>query len=361
MAAGSTSIPIPIPTPTPTSTSTSTPTSTPTSTSTSTSTSTPTPTPTSTSTSTPESDDDDDELPAWPDAPEGAEVVEAAPAPPPPPQREPVRLLLSFDAYYSSAGVYLPIAADPTPNLGEKGELEAYLALLPRTPVPRFAVLEASVNPLPCLGVLLHESRHLYDSAQVNPSLNLVHAVTAGFEEPFALSAFIGNVADYGVPGRPELVGRASLGLVVSGGLFHLKDDRAIDEPWAEVELKLKGDRRSPDRKHSWSFRAGAKLHGNREVTDHLFAGLRRSRVDHQDAGSLLANSGLEYRFDLSLAGRPIRHFFLVDKKWPVTGHRVALVLGAGFLWESGAAYRGALAEGAVRGFSILIRPNLEF
>jgi hypothetical protein len=320
----------------------------------------PTSTPTSTSTEPPDNDSD---LTPWPEAPEGVEVVEATPSPPapPPPGPEPVRLLLSFDAYYTSAGLYLPIARDPTPNLGEKGEVEAYLALLPRSVLPRFAVLEASVNPLPCLGLLARQAPGLYDRARVTPDLNLVHAVTAGFQEPFALSAFLGNVADYGVPGRPEVLGRGYLGLVVSGGLFHLKDDRAIDDPWLEVEVKLKGDRRSPARKHSWSFRAGVKVHDDRFVTDHLFAGLRRSRVDHEDAGSILANSGIEYRFDLSLEGRPLRHFFLVDKKWPLRRPRVALVLGVGFLWEAGAAYRGALDDGRGQRYSALLRPNLEF
>jgi hypothetical protein len=329
---------------------------------TSTSTSTPTSTPTSTSNE-PRADDDEPLAP-WPDAPEGAEVVEAtpAPAPPPPPAApEPVRLLLSFDAYYTSAGIYLPIARDPTPNLGEQGEVDAYLALLPRSFLPRFAVLEVSVNPLPCLGLLARQAPRLHDRAQVTSDLNLIHAVTAGFEEPFALSAFIGNVADYGVPGRPEVLGRGYLGTVLSGGLFHLKDDRAIDDPWLEVEVKLKGDRRSPERKHAWSFRAGAKVHANHEVTDLVFAGLRRSRVDHEDAGSLLANSGIEYRFDLSLGGTPLRHLFLVDKKWPLPRHKVALVLGAGFLWEAGAAYRGTLDDGRGQRFSALLRPNLEF
>ena len=73
----------------------------------------------------------------------------------------------------------------------------------------------------------------------------------------------------------------------------------------------------------------------------------------------LLANSGIEYRLDLSLAGKPVRQLLLVDKKFPLGKGKVTLVLGVGLLWESGMAYTGALAETSGAGLQFLLRPNV--
>ena len=304
----------------------------------------------------PVSDDEEDD----PSLYEGW-ATPAEPEPPPPPARPPITLLFDRGAYYSSAGLYIPLSGAAQPGEGERSEAEIYGALLSRALVPRTLVLEASVNPLPCLGLLLHEWRDGYQAAQVTDDFNLVRALTAGFEEPFALSVFLGNVADFDVKGRSEVRGRGYLGVVASGGLGHIKDNTLVEDTWGELEVKLKGDRISEVKKLSWSFRTGVKLHSNPEITDLAYFGVRRSRVDYEEESLLVANSGIEYRFDLSLDGRPLRHFFLVDKKWPLGKGKLALVLGVGLLWESGAAYTGALAQQGGKAFQFLLRPNVVF
>lgn len=299
---------------------------------------TPTPTPTATSTDGDDASPDDD----------------GAPEPPP------IRLLLEYGAYYSSAGLYLRLGDAPAPQPGERGELEIYGALLRETLSPRFLVLEASVNPLPCAGVALRREHGFYRNAQLGSDLNLVRVVTSGFEEPWAVSAFFGNVASYDVRGGRDVQGHGYLGLVVSAGLQHIHDNAMVKDPWVELELKLKGDREAPEKNLSWSFRAGVKLHGDHEVTDLAYVALRRSRIDFVGGPPLVANAGAEWRLDLSLQGRPIRQLFLVDKKWPVPGRRFAFALGAGVLWTGGKAYTGSLAE-ETRRWQLLLRPNLQF
>jgi len=309
--------------------------------------------------------------PAAPPAPPAAEDEEDDPSlyegwatpqePEPAPARaEPITLLFTLGAYYTSAGLYLPLTRSPTPDAGERSEAQLYWSLLKGALVPRFLVLEASVNPMPCLGVAVHQWREAYQGAQVTSDLNLLQALTAGFDEPFALSLFVGNVADFDVRGQRHVRGRGYLGAVVSGGLGHIKDNVLVEDAWMEAELKLKGDRVTEAQKLSWSFRAGVKLHDNAYVTDTAYLGLRRSRVDWEEGHWLLANSGFEYRFDLSLAGRPLRHLFVVDKKWPL-GKRVALVLGVGVLWEASGAYGGALADPDGEALQLLLRPNVVF
>jgi hypothetical protein len=321
--------------------------------------------------------DDDADLPPWPEPEPGTQPVElSAPAPgappgegpepvpaapPEEPRPDPVTLVLNAGAYYSSVGLYLPLTRRPTPTLGEAGELRVYATLLARALVPSFVVLEASVNPMPSAGLLLRRWDGLYQGAQLTPGLNLVRSLTAGFEEPVAVSIFLGNVVRFAVPGRDDVRGRGYVGLVVSGGLWHITDNIAVRDDWLELELKLKGDRIAEVAKLSWSFRAGAKLHGNSEVRDVAFVGLRRSRLDADDDHFLTANSGIEYRFDLSLRGQPLRHSLVVDKKLPLGRRKVALVLGVGVLWESSAAYRGALGERRGDRLQLLLRPNVQW
>ena len=268
--------------------------------------------------------------------------------------------LLEGGAYYSSAGLYLPLTRDPVPHVGEHGEVDMYWALLPRSPVPRFLVLEVSVNPMPCLGLGVYDrGRRFYDDAQLDRNTNLLRAVTAGFEEPWAASLFLGNVVNFDVRDRKDIQGKGYFGIVLSAGNWHIKDNVLVDDPWLEAELKLKGDRRSPVKKLSWSFRVGAKLHGNADIVDVLYLGIRRSRVDYEDAPWYIANSGVEYRIDLGLDGTPLRQSFLVDKKWPLRS--VAPSIAVGVMWDRGQSYRGALAVDTPERVQFLLRPNIEF
>jgi hypothetical protein len=268
--------------------------------------------------------------------------------------------LFEAGAYYTSAGVYLPLTRDPVPHVGEHGEVDMYWALLPRSPVPRFVVLEASVNPMPCLGLLVHDqATSFYGRTQLDKNTNLVRAATAGFDEPWAASLFVGNVVDFDVRDRRDIQGKGYFGIVLSAGNWQIKDNVAIDDPWLEAELKLKGDRKSPVKKLSWSFRVGVKLHSNADFVNVAYVGIRRSRVDYGDAPWYIANSGMEYRFDAALDGTPLRHYFLVDKKWPLKS--VAPSIALGVLWDTGREYRGRLAADAPERVQILIRPNIEF
>jgi len=298
------------------------------------------------------------------DARPGATSVPA----PDPVSTERATLVLELDAYYTDLGVEFSLTDEPIPKLGERSELELYLALLPRvfTPrelVPRFMVLEASVNPMPCLGALVRARwPGFYDDASLSSRFNWIRSATAGFEEPYALSVFAGNVADYDVPGRPDITGKGYGGLLVSMGFHHIKDNRIYQDTWVELESKVKGDRRSPVKKLSWSFRAGLKFHSSRYIADVAYFALRRARLDYaDDAPPFLANSGFEYRFDVALRGlAPARHTLLLDKKWLV-GRGVALSLAAGFVWELREAYSGVLASRDHTEFQWVVRPNVEF
>ena len=229
--------------------------------------------------------------------------------------------------------------------------------------LPRYLLFEGSVNPMPYLGVYLKRNeRDFYDNAQLSGSFNWVKALTAGFEEPYAVSLFAGNVVAFDVSESTEIKGNGYSGYLFSAGNYHIKDNTLIHDRWQEFEWKMKGDLKSPVKKLSWSFRIGAKLHDNPGITDIVYLSFRRSRLDYKpESSSLFNNSAFEYTYDMDQRNlKPIRHYFTVDKKWPFENKQMAFSLAAGFVWESAHKYTGELASRG-NNFQFILRPNIEF
>lgn len=269
-------------------------------------------------------------------------------------------------AYYTDLDFIIALTKTPIPQLGEKTEAEIYQTLLSRAAVlPQFLVIEASINPMPYLGVYIKRNeRDLYDNAQISGSFNWIKALTAGFEEPYAVSLLAGNVANFSIPGSTDSKGLGYSGYLFSAGNYHIKDNTLIHDRWQEYEWKMKGDRESSVKKLSWSFRIGAKTHANPDITDIVYLSFRRSRLDYKPEGnSIFNNSGFEYTYDMDRSNlKPIRHYLYVDKKWPFENRKMAFALATGFVWESARKYTGVLAEpGGKNNFQILLQPNIEF
>lgn len=297
-----------------------------------------------------------------------AEAYQASNVPPEVPVEKFHRYSFVFepDAYYTNVELIIALTEAPIPQLGEMTESDIYRTLLSRAAIlPQFLVLEASVNPMPYFGTYLKEhERSIYERAQVSGDFNWIKALTAGFEEPYAISLLAGNVINFSVTDSRDVKGIGYSGYLVSAGNYHIKDNELIKDDWWELEWKIKGDRKSPVKKLNWSFRIGAKTHGNPDITDVIYLGFRRSRVDYkQEGSSLLNNSGFEYTFDMDRRSfKSIRHYFFVDKKWPIENRQIAFSLATGFVWESKRKYSGALSAGRENDdFQFILRPNIEF
>lgn len=268
--------------------------------------------------------------------------------------------------YYSSLGVYVPLTEQPIQRLGEATEAEIYRTLLLDAFLPRFMLLEASIYPMPLAGVYLKKNHGgLYDDADFSGGFNLVESVTAGFEEPYAISAFFGNVVDYAAPEamRGE-INKGHVGYLISTGNYHIKANELINDTWLELEYKLKSDRHYRNHRLSMSYRAGFKLHDNPDITDTLYLGLRRNHLDYNAPTRLLPlleNSNIAYRISVDRQSFSlVEQELTVGKKWPLKGYGAAFVLDLGFVWYTDRKYSGALAGGGDE-FIVILRPNLEF
>lgn len=283
----------------------------------------------------------------------------------------------SLDAYYSSFGMILNFSDKPTDRIVEESEAKIYKHLLTSSLVPQYAILEASVNPMPIAGVVMRQDfNDLYQHAKVGgESFNLIRAATRGFQEPYAVSLFLGKVAHYDPFNRDEeerKVNKKSglqsslgyFGYLFSYGSYHIKDNELFRDNWGEVEWKLKGDQIFTLKKLNWDYKIGLKVHDNVDISNVAFIGIKRNRLDYvASAWDFMANSGFEYRIDFKLTNlKPVRQYFEVNKKWPVKT-AAAFTLALGFTWESESLYSGPLLANYPGGetFQILLRPNIEF
>lgn len=273
--------------------------------------------------------------------------------------------VMEFDPYYTSAGLYLPLTDTPVPEIPVNSETGLFETLFTGSVLPRFAVLEASIYPMPLLGVYLKkEQRERYDDADITDRTNLIESVTAGFQEPAALTLFLGNVATLVKQGETtDATNKGYLGYLASIGNRHILNNVLIEDDWLELEVKLKGDRKFSNEKHSWSFRFGSRQHDHHDIADTLYIGIRRAHLAFDaDPKDWYANSNIEFKTEFNAAtGDFLRQEMIVGRKFPVAEKKYAYTLDLGVIWEERGKYAGLLSDPDQDRLTLVIRPNIQF
>ncbi|MFA7300550.1 MAG: hypothetical protein WC053_08450 [Sideroxydans sp.] len=274
--------------------------------------------------------------------------------------------VVEVDPYYSNVGYNIPLTAKPIPTITSDSEVVIYRELIKDSLIPRFMTLEASAYPMPILGTYLKtHQRGLYDSGEIGGSgINLIESLTAGFQEPWALSAFFGNVAKLrrpGTDGGGDNYGYT--GYLLNIGAKHIKNNTMIDDDWYEVEWKIKGKLDYPGRKLSWSLRGGTKVHSNPDVNDIYYLAASRSHTEvNLPFLGWLENASVETRLHfLQRDGKPVRAELIAGKKFPMPKFSIVPTLSAGFIWNSPDEYSGLLRDATGNRLTFILRPSFEF
>lgn len=270
------------------------------------------------------------------------------------------------DPYYSEISLHIPLTAAPIPEISGTDEFDVYRKLLVDSLMPRYLLFEAAVFPMPLVGVALKEyQRDFYRGFNIGSgNLNLLETVTAGFQEPYALSVFIGDMVSFVKPGQEKVCSnKGYMGYLVSYSNQHIKRNMLVPDHNVEVEWKTKGERIFSDEKLSWSFRIGSKIHENPDICNTLYLGFRRSNLDFEASIiSFINNSSVDFRWDFSAKdGRLLRQEYVIGKKFPIKSWHVAFRMDAGVIWEDSAKYTGSLRDRDFQNVTAVFRPNLEF
>lgn len=250
---------------------------------------------------------------------------------------------------YANAFVYLK-SKSSTPIFQPQQEGPIYHWLLSRLHKPRYLVFQVTAYPL----AFLSSELETFHPEQFNRfkfmGMNLMRSVGSGYEEPYALSLILGNLAFLGYNKNQSnhfkkinQSGSAIGGLSVTTGQVHIHDNIQIRDWWWQYELILTGILQEPKaRKINWNFRVGVKTHEYKIARDVAIFYFQRSHTDWQNRRfSLIRNSRFQYEAHFPIDNgwrRPstTRQFFSYSKKLPfqILGYFVTFRLGGGLLWE---------------------------
>ena len=247
------------------------------------------------------------------------------------------------DAYYTSISANINLTDQPIPHLDTRDEKEIYGDLLLRSYKPRFMLIEASVYPMPVLGAAWrHNYRDSYDNAQLGSDLNLVEALTAGFEEPYALSLFLGNMVTYQSDIDVTGKNKGFMGYLLSYGDKHLFRNQVIDDNWLEFEWKIKGTVSQKHMDLDWSLRAGLKWHDNEAIADAYYFAFRRDHANIENTWlSFMENSGIDMYLEFGQALQaPTQQRLLFHKNVPLKNSKNLFVFTAGLIHTSQRRYQ---------------------
>ncbi|MBI4809096.1 MAG: hypothetical protein HY799_09145 [Nitrosomonadales bacterium] len=275
-------------------------------------------------------------------------------------------LVLELDPYYTSLGYNIPLTDKPIPSIISDSEAVIYRDLIEGSLIPRYMVLEASVYPVAYTSSYIKaHSPNLYRQGEIGHSgINLFESATAGFQEPWAVSAFFGNVAKLTRPKETRPGNNYGYtGYLFSAGNRHIKNNALVADDWFEFEWKIKGKIDYPDKKLSWSFRVGARSNHNRDVNDVTYISLHRSNLNLRYSFlEWLENANYDLRAHfLQNGGQMVRLELIAGKKVPVAGWNYTPTLDIGFVWSSPNEYSGALRDNRGNTTTLVFRPSLEF
>jgi len=281
-------------------------------------------------------------------------------------QSSDVEFAYELDAYYTNVSVEIPLTGRPVPDGGMMQERRVYEALFKDSLRPRLLLLEVSVYPMPVLGTYIKEhSPETYDNFTLGSGdLNLLDGLTAGFQEPWAVSAFVGSSMKFSRPNqRSTSTNKGYMGYLVSYGAKHIRQNVLIDDDWWEFEWKLKGERAFEGEDLTWSFRLGLKSHGNPDIADTLYFGGRRTNLDYKASWlGWLENSSFEWKTELAQENLAfLRQDLVVGKRFPMKNRKWALSLDVGLVYEKDDKYTGVLFDPAADNITIVFRPNIVF
>ncbi|MEI7841671.1 MAG: hypothetical protein WCI39_01460 [Gallionellaceae bacterium] len=282
-------------------------------------------------------------------------------------EKSKVDWMWEIDPYYTDFGVNIPLTSKPIPTIRSTSEAVIYRELIEGSLIPRFMVVETSIYPMPLLGTYLKASEpNFYGQGRIghHSSVNILESATAGFQEPWAVSAFFGNIAKIVRPGEQRKGSNVGYtGYLISAGVKHIKNNDMIDDRWMEFEWKIKGNVDYFDEKLGWSFRIGSKLHDNELITDVLYLSLYRSNLNaHLPFLDWISNSALDVKMHFAKkTGHLIRQEYVIGKKYPRVGQAYTPTLDIGVVWSSPEEYSGLLRTTEVNTLTLVFRPSVQF
>lgn len=268
--------------------------------------------------------------------------------------------------YDASLAVNIPLGDKPIPTIQSDNYAVIFRELMEDSLVPHYMQLQADAYPVPLLATWLKShSPHTYQKGDLaNTGVNLVESSSTSYQDPWAVSAFFGNIANLQLPGEAQANNNIGYsGWLIGGGAQRLKDNELIQDKWYKLEWQIRGDLKGEDEKLSWNFRVGSKFNANPYIADVTYIGIERNNLNFKQPFLGWLNNS---HFDLELSfshdgGRIVREQFIVGKKYPFPDRGYAITLDTGLVWDSAFEYSGPLRDSPKSDLTLVFQPSIEF
>ncbi len=169
----------------------------------------------------------------------------------PPETGSKAELVFEASPYYTNVDYNIPLTDKPIPTITSNNEAVIYRELIKGSLIPRYMVLEASVYPVPWGSTYLKtHSPNTYRQFEIgNTGLNLLESATVGFQEPWAVSAFFGNIAKLVRPGETRVGNNYGYtGYLFSAGNRHIKSNTFVAGRLVRIRVEDQRQSRLPGR-----------------------------------------------------------------------------------------------------------------
>ena len=272
--------------------------------------------------------------------------------------------------YRSYGSLFVDLDPEEDFLIWQEEELPLYRDLARSSVRPGYLLLELTGYPLAMVPAWAEEDQNqLYHALDIGPEFNLLRSLGAGYQEPWSVSLFQGQLATFWtLDAQDELAvaARGAAGFVMTGGFQQLFDNSVVTAPWFRVEWKIKGEGLEGSKRRFWDLKAGYRWYGIPEVANTVSISLERRRTDKErwdwrPAGNSLA--AVDVQLPLTeLTGGPSRLFLEYAKLFPVWKVLVGMKLG--YLYQYRPVYdreTSIFSSERERDWEIILQPLVIF
>jgi len=249
--------------------------------------------------------------------------------------------------YRSYTSCYLTLRDSPV-NVYQDNEWALYADLAQKAFYPTHALTELTLYPVAgATGWLKTEKAGVFRRFNLTPELNLLSSIAGSQQEPWSVSLFLGQLANFiAMTDEEELqiAATGAAGFVATTGWQQIFDNYLVPSRWWRLEWKLKGAGNDGRNQHVWDIKIGYRWYNLRQVNDALSLTYSRTRTEKgRHSWQIRHNSITEIELQIPPAEFSMgfsRILVVYGKYFPVRNRLVGLKIG--YSYERRREYRGA-------------------
>jgi len=272
--------------------------------------------------------------------------------------------------YSSYSSAFIGLRKDEQISVYDENELKLYTGLFRKSFKPTHFLTELTLYPTSALsGWLKTEHLSFYRRFDLTAGLNIWSSLAGNYQEPWSVSLFIGQLANYvSLNDDGELIVPATgaSGFVLTTGWQEIFDGYILKANWLRCEWKIKGTGQDQDKTHAWDIKIGYRWYGLPEIANTINVAYSRQKTEKTTCSwNLRRNSCSEFELQIppaKIQAGISRLTFAYGKFVPFRKYLIGLKIG--FAYEKRPEYRGP-----VNGFTtdnqvlktLILQPMIEF